>query len=86
MPRLPLETKKKMEEEFGDVLFALINYARWVNVNPEDALAKTNRKFINRFQWMENETKKDGKSIGDMSLVEMDKYWEASKKLWDEYR
>jgi XTP/dITP diphosphohydrolase len=52
-----------------------------VNVNPEDALAKTNRKFINRFQWMENETKKDGKSIGDMSLVEMDKYWEASKKI-----
>jgi XTP/dITP diphosphohydrolase len=73
--------QEKMEEEFGDVLFALINYARWVNVNPEDALAKTNRKFINRFQWMENETKKDGKSIGDMSLVEMDKYWEASKKI-----
>jgi XTP/dITP diphosphohydrolase len=73
--------QEKMEEEFGDVLFALINYARWVNVNPEDALAKTNRKFINRFQWMENETKKDGKSIGDMSLAEMDIYWEASKKI-----
>lgn len=71
---------EKMEEEFGDVLFSLINYARWNNINPEDALAKTNRKFINRFQWMEKETKKDGKEISDMSLTEMDLYWETSKK------
>lgn len=72
--------KEKMEEEFGDVLFSMINYARWVGINPEDALAKTNKKFIKRFQWMENATKEDGKSISDMPLEEMDKYWEASKK------
>ena len=73
--------KLKMEEEFGDVMFSLINYARWVDINPEDALAKTNQKFIKRFQWMEAETKKDGKSIADMALTEMDVYWEKAKKL-----
>ena len=72
--------KEKMEDEFGDVLFSLINYARWVGINPEDALSKTNRKFINRFQWMEEATKKDGKDISEMSLTEMDVYWETSKK------
>jgi len=72
--------KVKMEDEFGDVLFSLINYARWVGINPEDALAKTNQKFIRRFQWMEVETKKAGKELSDMSLTEMDVYWEASKK------
>jgi MazG family protein len=71
--------KVKMEEEFGDVLFSLINYARWVDINPEDALSKTNQKFINRFQWMEKATKSDGKELSDMSLVEMDEYWEKSK-------
>ena len=73
--------KNKMEEEFGDVLFSLINYARWVDINPEDALSKTNHKFIKRFQWMEVETKKDGKNISDMSLSDMDVYWEKAKKL-----
>ena len=73
--------KDKMEEEFGDVLFSMINYARWIGVNPEDALARTNRKFINRFQWMEEETAKDGKSISEMNLAEMDEYWERSKKF-----
>jgi XTP/dITP diphosphohydrolase len=72
--------KEKMEEEFGDVLFSMINYARWIGVNPEDALARTNQKFIRRFQWMETETKKDGKNLPDMSLTEMDVYWERSKK------
>lgn len=71
--------KEKMEAEFGDVMFSLINYARWVDINPEDALSKTNQKFINRFQWMEKATKADGKKIEDMSLVEMDTYWEKSK-------
>ncbi|MFT5821414.1 MAG: XTP/dITP diphosphohydrolase [Crocinitomix sp.] len=71
--------KEKMEEEFGDVLFSMINYARWIGVNPEDALAKTNRKFINRFQWMEVETKKDGKEFSEMNLADMDVYWEKSK-------
>jgi len=72
--------KEKMEEEFGDVLFSMINYARWIGVNPEDALARTNQKFIRRFQWMENETKKDGKELSEMNLTEMDVYWERSKK------
>lgn len=71
----------KMEQEFGDVLFSMINYARWIGVNPEDALARTNQKFINRFQWMEEETAKDGKKIADMKLAEMDVYWERSKKF-----
>ena len=74
------QNQEKMEEEFGDVLFSMINYARWVGVNPEDALAKTNQKFIRRFQWMEAETRKEGKSLQDMSLAEMDTYWERSKK------
>ncbi len=72
--------KVKMEEEFGDVLFSLINYARWVGINPDDALTKTNKKFINRFQWMEKTTKEDGKTIADMSLEEMNIYWEKAKK------
>lgn len=72
--------QKKMEEEFGDVLFSMINYARWMGIDPESALAKTNQKFIRRFQWMEEETKKDGKQLDAMNLEEMDVYWESSKK------
>ena len=71
----------KVEEEFGDLLFALINYSRFINVNPEDALEKTNRKFIKRFQYLESESAKDGKKIGEMSLAEMDVYWNRAKKL-----
>ncbi len=70
-----------VEEEFGDLLFALINYARFINVNPEDALEKTNRKFIKRFQYLEKESAKDGKSLSEMSLAEMDVYWNQAKKL-----
>ncbi len=69
----------RVEDELGDVLFAVINYARFLNVNPEDALEKTNRTFIARFQMMEEETKKDGKSIAEMSLEEMENYWQAAK-------
>ncbi|MBK9192617.1 MAG: nucleoside triphosphate pyrophosphohydrolase [Crocinitomicaceae bacterium] len=72
--------KEKMEDEFGDVLFSMINYARWIGVNPEDALSKTNQKFIRRFQWMESACAKDGKKLEDMNLTEMDVYWERSKK------
>ena len=72
----------KMEAEFGDVLFSLINYARFIGINPDDALAKTNKKFISRFQWMEEATKRDGKEISEMTLTEMDKYWESSKKAY----
>ena len=72
--------KEKLEDEFGDVLFALINYARFLNVNPEDALERTNKKFIRRFQYLERETQKDGRKLSDMTLAEMDVYWERSKK------
>jgi XTP/dITP diphosphohydrolase len=67
-------------EEFGDLLFSLINYARFVDINPENALAITNQKFINRFQLMEELTAREGKVLADMSLTEMDVYWEKAKK------
>lgn len=70
----------KIEDEFGDVLFSLINYSRFININPEDALEKTNKKFIKRFQYIEKETKKDGKELSEMTLNEMDVYWEKAKK------
>ena len=71
----------KVQDEFGDVLFALINYGRFLGVNAEDALELTNRKFIKRFQYLETESAKDGKQIGEMSLAEMDEYWERSKRF-----
>ncbi|WP_296637580.1 nucleoside triphosphate pyrophosphohydrolase [Polaribacter sp.] len=71
---------ENIEKEFGDVLFSMINYARFINVNPENALEKTNKKFINRFQYLEEAAKKEGKNLSEMSLTEMDVYWEASKK------
>jgi len=70
----------KIENEFGDVLFSLINYARFIGVNPEDALEKTNRKFISRFQYLEEKTIQQGKNLKDMSLAEMDVFWEEAKK------
>ena len=73
--------KRKAEEEFGDLLFALVNYSRFINVNPEDALEKTNLKFKRRFQYLEEHAKADGKALYDMSLKEMDVYWEEAKKL-----
>jgi XTP/dITP diphosphohydrolase len=74
--------KENTEKEFGDVLFSMINYARFINVNPENALEKTNKKFINRFQFLEKEAKKVGKELSDMSLTEMDVYWEKSKEFF----
>lgn len=71
----------KMEDEFGDVLFSLINYGRFLNLNPEDALEKTNKKFIKRFQYLETESAKDGKKMGEMTLEEMDMYWNKAKSL-----
>ncbi|MBN2237300.1 MAG: nucleoside triphosphate pyrophosphohydrolase [Bacteroidales bacterium] len=73
--------KQKMEAEFGDVLFSLINYARFLDINPEDALERTNKKFKKRFEYLEKETIAQGKSLHDMSLAEMDVYWEAAKKM-----
>ena len=72
---------KKLEEEFGDLLFALVNYSRFVDVNPEDALEKTNLKFKRRFQYLEEHARKDGKALYDMSLAEMDVYWEEAKQI-----
>ncbi|CAM1355007.1 nucleoside triphosphate pyrophosphohydrolase [Tenacibaculum halocynthiae] len=73
------KNQEKTEKEFGDVLFSMINYARFIGVNPENALEKTNKKFINRFQFLEEAVKKEGKELSDMTLSEMDVYWEKSK-------
>jgi len=73
--------KDKVEGEFGDLLFSLVNYARFVNINPEDALEKTNRKFIKRFQYLEQAALKNQKELKDMSLAEMDVFWEQAKKF-----
>ena len=70
-----------MEAEFGDVLFSMINYARFLNINPEDALERTNKKFIKRFQYLESKAGELGKSLMDMSLAEMDIFWEEAKRL-----
>ena len=71
----------KMESEFGDVLFSLINYARFLNINPEDALERTNKKFINRFQYLESKAHELGKPLMEMTLAEMDIFWEEAKKM-----
>lgn len=71
----------KMESEFGDLLFSLINYARFLNINPEDALERTNKKFIKRFQYLESKSNELGKNLKDMTLAEMDVFWEEAKKL-----
>lgn len=71
--------QENTEKEFGDVLFAMINYARFINVNPENALEKTNKKFINRFQYIEEKSKADNKQLVKMSLEEMNTLWEESK-------
>lgn len=73
--------KVEIESEFGDVLFSMINYARFIDIDPEMALERTNKKFIKRFQYLESESKKDGKEMSEMTLEEMDEYWNAAKKL-----
>lgn len=75
---LPADTLA-LEEEFGDVLFSLINYARFVSVDPETALERTNKKFINRFQYIEKQAAAAGKQLDDMSLEEMDALWNEAK-------
>ena len=70
-----------IEDEFGDVLFSLINYARFLNINPENALERTNKKFIKRFQYLEKKAKGLQKSLSEMTLAEMDVYWDKAKKL-----
>ena len=73
--------KEKAQNEFGDLLFSLINYSRFIDINPEEALERTNKKFINRFNYLESESKKDGKELSDMTLEEMDAYWNEAKTL-----
>ena len=75
-----INTEKAMAE-FGDLLFSLVNYARFINIDPEEALERTNKKFIKRFQYLESESAKDGKKMGEMTLAEMDVYWERAKKV-----
>lgn len=70
-----------IEDEFGDVLFSLINYARFLNINPDNALERTNKKFVKRFKYLEKKAKGLQKSLSDMTLAEMDVYWEEAKYL-----
>jgi XTP/dITP diphosphohydrolase len=73
--------QEKALAEFGDLLFSLVNYARFINIDPEEALERTNKKFIKRFQFLESESLKDGKKMGEMTLGEMDEYWNKAKEL-----
>src|SRR6201985_463617 len=72
---------EKAEGEFGDLLFSLINYARFIDINPENALEKTNKKFIKRFQYLESKAQQSGKQLRDMTLAEMDIFWNEAKSL-----
>jgi XTP/dITP diphosphohydrolase len=86
LEELKVEVKKgdinRIESEFGDVLFALTNYSRFINVNPEDALERTNKRFIKRFQIMEKMITDKGLNLSEMNLSEMDVYWEKAKKMY----
>ena len=73
-------THDELENEIGDVFFALVNYSRFLGINPENALRKTNRKFINRFTYVEKNITSSGRKLSEATLEEMDKYWEESKK------
>ena len=74
------KNQEEIENEFGDVLFSLINYARFININPENALERTNKKFIQRFQWMENKINEDQQNMSEMNLDQLDEYWNQAKK------
>src|SRR5688572_6970095 len=73
--------QEKALAEFGDLLFSLVNYARFIDIDPEEALERTNKKFIKRFQYLERESARDGRTLGEMTLEEMDRYWNAAKSL-----
>lgn len=73
--------RQKAEGEFGDLLFSLVNYARFIDINPETSLERTNKKFIRRFNYLEERAKEAGKSLQNMTLAEMDVYWEEAKKI-----
>ncbi|AIY13589.1 nucleoside triphosphate pyrophosphohydrolase [Cellulophaga baltica] len=84
LQELQVEVEKKdadaLEAEFGDVFFSMVNYARFLKINPENALERTNKKFIGRFQYLESKAKTLGKELQDMTLAEMDVFWEEAKK------
>jgi len=73
--------REKAMAEFGDLLFSLVNYARFIDIDPEEALERTNKKFIKRFQYLEKESARDGKKLGEMTLAEMDQYWNKAKGM-----
>jgi len=75
------ENKDKIEAEFGDVMFSMINYARFLGINPENALERTNKKFITRFQYLEGKAKGQNKALKDMTLAEMDVFWNEAKLM-----
>ncbi|MCS7029773.1 MAG: nucleoside triphosphate pyrophosphohydrolase [Bacteroidia bacterium] len=75
------QNKCQIEQEFGDVLFALVNYARFIGINPDDVLEKTNQKFRKRFEYIEQQARLKNKKLTEMSLLEMDTYWNEAKKL-----
>ena len=72
---------EKIEDEFGDVLFSMVNYARFLGVNPENALERTNKKFIHRFRYLETKAKEQNKALKDMTLAELDVFWEEAKGI-----
>lgn len=78
---IQVQDQEKIEAELGDVLFSIINYARFLNVNAEDALERTNKKFIKRFKYLEEKAKEKNQPLAEMSLAEMDVFWEEAKKL-----
>jgi XTP/dITP diphosphohydrolase len=73
--------KEQAEAEFGDVLFSLVNYARFIDINPETALERTNKKFIKRFQYLESKASEMNKKLSEMTLAEMDVFWEEAKRI-----
>ena len=75
------DNQDAIEAEFGDVLFSMINYARFLKISPENALERTNKKFIKRFQYLEGKAKEQNKTLREMTLAEMDAFWEEAKKL-----
>ncbi len=80
-PKVKNEVNEELENEIGDVFFALVNYSRFLKINPENALRKTNSKFIKRFNYIEKRLKENGKKINESNLEEMDGYWNESKKV-----
>ncbi|MDQ3101083.1 MAG: nucleoside triphosphate pyrophosphohydrolase [Bacteroidota bacterium] len=75
---------EKQAGELGDVIFSMVNYARFLGIDPDEALERTNRKFIKRFRYLEDQALRDGKRLGEMSLPEMDRYWEQAKSIREE--